>query len=79
MLMRGVGSKICGLLDELPSVTMGSSKSKILNEFEYDFNSALSASKDRPTGATRFYTSRSLRQGQRSNQGHTMMLYTYNP
>ena len=26
-------SKICGSLDEIPSVTMGSSKSKILNEF----------------------------------------------
>ena len=28
---------------------------------------------------TRFYRSRSLRQGQRSNQGHTMMLHTYIP
>ena len=28
---------------------------------------------------TRFYRSRSLRQGQRSNQGHTMMQHTYNP
>ena len=27
----------------------------------------------------RFYRSRSLRQGQRSNQGQTMMLHTYNP
>ena len=26
-------SKICGSLDEIPSVTMGSCKSKILNEF----------------------------------------------
>ena len=26
-----------------------------------------------------FQGSRSLRQGQRSNQGHTMMLHTYNP
>ena len=26
-----------------------------------------------------FKGSRSLQQGQRSNQGHTMMLYTYNP
>ena len=33
-------NKICGSLDEIPSVTMGSCKSKILNEFEYDFNSA---------------------------------------
>ena len=32
-----------------------------------DFNSALSASKDRPKGATRFSQLRSLRQGQRSN------------
>ena len=28
---------------------------------------------------TRFYRSRSLRQGQRLNQGHTMTLHTYNP
>ena len=28
---------------------------------------------------TRFYRSRSLRQGQRANQGHTMMLHTYIP
>ena len=28
---------------------------------------------------TRFYRSRSLQQGQRSNQGHTMMLHTYTP
>ena len=28
---------------------------------------------------TRFLNSRSLRQGQRSNQGHTMMLHTYTP
>ena len=27
----------------------------------------------------RFYRSGSLRQGQRSNQGHTMTLHTYNP
>ena len=28
---------------------------------------------------TRFYGSRSLQQGQRSNQGHTMTLHTYTP
>ena len=28
---------------------------------------------------TRFYTSRSLRKGQRSNQGQTMTLHTYTP
>ena len=28
---------------------------------------------------TRFYRLRSLRQGQRSNQGHTMALHTYTP
>ena len=28
---------------------------------------------------TSFYKLRSLEQGQRSNQGHTMMLYTYTP
>ena len=28
---------------------------------------------------TRFSNSRSLRQGQRSNQGHTMKLHTYTP
>ena len=30
MLMCGVGSKICGSLDEIPSVTMGSCKVKFL-------------------------------------------------
>ena len=33
----------------------------------------------RDIARTRFYTSRSLRQGQRSNQGHTMALHTYTP
>ena len=31
----------------------------------------------RDIAQTRFYRSRSLRQGKRSNQGHTMMLHTY--
>ena len=31
------------------------------------------------TAWTRFYRSRSLRQGQRSNHGHTMTLHNYNP
>ena len=31
------------------------------------------------TARSRFYRSRSLRQGQSSNQGHTMTLHTYNP
>ena len=33
----------------------------------------------RDIARTRFYRSRSLRQGQRSNQGHTMTLHTYTP
>ena len=33
----------------------------------------------RDTVRTRFYRSRSLRQGQRSNQGHTVMLHTCTP
>ena len=33
----------------------------------------------RDIARTRFYRSRSLRQGQRSNQGQTMTLHTYNP
>ena len=33
----------------------------------------------RDIALTRFYRSRSLRQGQRSNQGQTMMLHNYNP
>ena len=33
----------------------------------------------RDIALTRFSNSRSLRQGQRSNQGHTMTLHTYNP
>ena len=30
-------SKVCGSLDEIPSVTIRSCKSKTLNEFQYDF------------------------------------------
>ena len=33
----------------------------------------------RDIAQTRFYTSRSLRQGQMSNQGHTVTLHTYTP
>ena len=33
----------------------------------------------RDIARARFYRSRSLRQGQRSNQGQTMMLHTYTP
>ena len=33
----------------------------------------------RDIARTRFSNSRSLRQGERSNQGHTMMLHTYTP
>ena len=33
----------------------------------------------RDIARTRFYRSRSIWQGQRSNQGHTMTLHTYNP
>ena len=33
----------------------------------------------RDIARTRFYRSRSLQQGQRSNQGQTMMLHTYTP
>ena len=33
----------------------------------------------RDIARTRFYRSRSLRQGQRSNQGHTMTLHTFTP
>ena len=32
----------------------------------------------RDIARTRFYRSRSLQQGQRSNQGHVMTLHTYN-
>ena len=33
----------------------------------------------RDIARTRFYRSRSLQQGQTSNQGHVMTLHTYNP
>ena len=115
-------SKICGSLDEIPSVTMGSCKSKILNEFywtltvlnlhqktdpkvQQDFTGQGHYSKVKgqikvrpwrctptppnqcpyqlptPYGCrdiarTRFYRSRSLQKGQRSNQGQTMTLHT---
>ena len=115
-------SKICGSLDEIPSVTMGSCKNKILNatlivlnlhqktdpKVQQDFKGQghydkvksrshhdavhLQPLTNVPTehqlptpysfrdiAQTRFYRSRSLRQGQRSNQGHPMTLHTYTP
>ena len=115
-------SKICGSLDEIPSVTMGSCKNKILNatlivlnlhqktdpKVQQDFKGQghydkvksrshhdavhLQPLANVPTehqlptpysfrdiARTRFYRSRSLRQGQRSNQGHPMTLHTYTP
>ena len=54
-------------------------EAKSILDSKYDFNSALSASKDRPKGATRFFRSRSLRQVQKSKQGHIMRVHTYNP
>ena len=118
-------SKICGSFDEIPSVTMGSYKSKILNnsnmtltvlnlhqktdpKVQQDFKGQghydkvksrshhdaahLQPLTNVPTkhqlptpygfhdiARTRFYRSRSLQQGQRSNQGQTMTLHTYTP
>ena len=118
-------SKICGSLDEILSLTMGSYESKILNKFQYELtvlnlhqktdpkvqqdfkgqghydkvklrshhgNTHLWPLTNVPTkyqlptpygfrdiARTRFYRSRSLRQGQRSNQGHIMTLHNYTP
>ena len=118
--MCGVGSKICGSLDEIKSVKvkflMNSNMTlTVLNlhqktdpKVQQDFKGQRHYDKvksrshhdavhlqhltnvptkhqlPKPYGfrdiaRTRFYRSRSLRQGQRSNQGHTMTLHTYTP
>ena len=69
-------SKICGSLDEILSVTpcqlhpLTNVPTKYQLPTPYSFQDI---------ARTRFYRSRSLQQGQRSNQGQTMTLYTYNP
>ena len=95
-------SKIFGSLDEIPSVTMGSckskrsncntlSRSKVKSWSDHDVAhlhplTDVSTKYQLPTHYgfrdivwTRFYRSRSLQQGQRSNQGQTMTLHTYTP
>ena len=118
-------SKICGSLDEIPSVTMRSCKIKILKNSNVtltvlnlhqqtdpkvqqdflgqgDYDKVKSRSHHdaahlqpltnvstkhqlptpygfRDIARTRFYRSRPLQQGQRSNQGQTMTMHTYTP
>ena len=67
-------SKICGSLHEIPSVTMGSCKSKIFNYSNMTLTVPNLYQKTDPK-----VQQDSLRQGQSSNQGHTMMLHIYNP
>ena len=74
MLMCGVGAKsVAHLMKFHPlqwEVVMNSNMTlTVLNLHQ----------KNRLKGATRFYRSRSLQQGQRSNQGQIMTLHNYTP
>ena len=78
MLMCGVGAKSVAPLMKFHLLQWEVVKEKFL------MNSNMTAKHQLPTpygfrdiALTRFYRSRSLRQGQRSNQGQTMTLHTY--
>ena len=69
-------SKICGSLDLLQWEVM---KVKFLINSNMTLTVLNLHQKNRLKGATRFYRSRSLQQGQRSNQGQIMTLHNYTP
>ena len=80
MLMCGVGAKSVAHLMKFYLLQWEVMKVKFLINSNMTLNSAKSASKkNRLKGATRFYRSRSLQQGQRSNQGQIMTLHNYTP
>ena len=68
--------KICGSLDEIPSVTMGSYKSKYLINSNMTLTVLNLHQKTEPKVQKVLKVKVTTT---RSNQGHTMMLHTYNP
>ena len=79
MLMCGVGAQFVAHLMKYQLLQWEVVKVKFLMNSKMTLTVFSLHQKTDPKGATRFSRSRSLRQGQRSNQGHTMMLHTYNP
>ena len=79
MLMCGVGAKSVAHLMKFHLLQWEVVKVKLLMNSNMTLTVLNLHQKTDPKVQQDFKGSRSLRQGQRSNQGHTMMLHTYNP
>ena len=79
MLMCGVGAKSVAHLMKFHLLQSEVVKVKLLMNSNMTLTVLNLHQKTDPKVQQDFKGSRSLRQGQRSNQGHTMMLHTYNP
>ena len=79
MLMCGVGAKSVAHLMKFHLLQWEVVKVKFLMNSNMTLTVLNLHQKTDPKVQQDFQGSRSLRQGQRSNQGHTMMLHTYNP
>ena len=79
MLMCGVGAKSVAHLMKFYLLQWEVMKVKFLINSNMTLTVLNLHPKNRLKGATRFYRSRSLQQGQRSNQGQIMTLHNYTP
>ena len=79
MLMCGVGAKSVADLMKFHPLQWEVVKVKFLINSDMTLTVRNLHQKTNPKVQQDFHGSRSLRQGQRSNPGHTMMLQTYNP
>ena len=79
MLMCGVGAKSVAHLMKFYLLQWEVMKIKFLINSNMTLTVLNLHQKTRLKGATRFYRSRSLQQGQRSNQGQIMTLHNYTP
>ena len=79
MLMCGVGAKSVAHLMKFYLLQWEVMKVKFLINSNMTLTVLNLHKKNRLKGATRFYSSRSLQQGQRSNQGQIMTLHNYTP
>ena len=79
MLMCGVGAKSVAHLMKFHLLQWDAVKVKFLINSNMTLTVLNLHQKTNPKMQQDFQGSRSLRQDQRSNQGHTMMLHTYNP
>ena len=79
MLMCGVGAKSVAHLMKFYLLQWEVMKVKFLINSNMTLTVLNLHQKNRLKGAKRFYRSRSLQQGQRSNQGQIMTLHNYTP